>query len=253
MPIRQLVADMRAAEQAELARLETGESVDADGASAMVQPVAAQQTVAEARETLVTGYAEHRASLSEKKKYRRAIKIDLKLPEASTALAGVPGVRSFPRARREGRRGGRHSTRMRAILRTRTSAQKKSSTYTVGLVVFWCCWKWLEVRERVTYIGLFFESAHQGAGGVHHYSPPYNLPALLSLSSLALGDGAIVSVSMRRSFHLAVVVRISASVSRYGLPGASGHAYHHHRLGAASRSPQAHSQQVVKARPNVVL
>ena len=106
---------------------------------------------------------------------------------------------------------------------------------------------------HVLYIGLFFESAHQGAGGVHHYSPPYNLPALLSLSSLALGDGAIVSVSMRRSFHLAVVVRISASVSRYGLPGASGHAYHHHRLGAASRSPQAHSQQVVKARPNVVL
>jgi len=42
MPIRQLVADVRAAEQAELARLETGESVDADGASATVQPVAAQ-------------------------------------------------------------------------------------------------------------------------------------------------------------------------------------------------------------------
>ena len=44
---------------------------------------------------LVTGYAEHRASLSEKKKYRRAIKIDLKLPEASTALAGVPRRKDF--------------------------------------------------------------------------------------------------------------------------------------------------------------
>jgi hypothetical protein len=47
------------------------------------------------RGRLVTGYAEHRASLSEKKKYRRAIKIDLKLPEASTALAGVPRRKDF--------------------------------------------------------------------------------------------------------------------------------------------------------------
>ena len=51
---------------------------------------------AQARQTLVTGYAEHRASLSEKKKFRRAIKIDLKLPEASTALAGVPRRKDFP-------------------------------------------------------------------------------------------------------------------------------------------------------------
>ena len=50
---------------------------------------------ADARQTLVTGYAEHRASLSEKKKYRRAIKIDLKLPEASTALAAVPRRKDF--------------------------------------------------------------------------------------------------------------------------------------------------------------
>ena len=55
----------------------------------------AQQEVAGARAQLVTGYAEHRASLCEKKKYRRAIKIDLKLPEASTALAGVPRRRTF--------------------------------------------------------------------------------------------------------------------------------------------------------------
>ena len=49
----------------------------------------------EARAELVTGYAEHRASLQEKKNYRRAIKIDLKLPEASTALAGVPRRKDF--------------------------------------------------------------------------------------------------------------------------------------------------------------
>ena len=49
----------------------------------------------EAREALVTGYAEHRASLSEKKNYRRALKIDLKLPEASTALADVPRRKHF--------------------------------------------------------------------------------------------------------------------------------------------------------------
>ena len=49
----------------------------------------------EAREALVTGYAEHRASLREKKNYRRALKIDLKLPEASTALADVPRRKNF--------------------------------------------------------------------------------------------------------------------------------------------------------------
>ena len=58
--------------------------------------------------------------------------------------------------------------------------------------------------------------------------------------SLPVGDGTIVSVSMRRSFHLAVVVRISASVSRCRLPCTSVHAYHHHRRGAASRSQVAH-------------
>ena len=52
--------------------------------------VQAEGEVGGARAQLVTGYAEHRASLSEKKQYRRAMKIDLKLPEASTALAGVP-------------------------------------------------------------------------------------------------------------------------------------------------------------------
>ena len=55
----------------------------------------AQEQVGKARAQLVTGYAEHRASLSDKKKYRRAIKIDLKLPEASTALPGVPRRKDF--------------------------------------------------------------------------------------------------------------------------------------------------------------
>ena len=72
------------------------------------------------------------------------------------------------------------------------------------------------------------------------------------LSSQALGDGAIVSASMRRSFHLRRVPRFSASVSRYRLPDTSRHAYHHHRLGAASRSQVACLRQVVKARPGVV-
>ena len=58
--------------------------------------------VTQARETHVTGYAEHRGSLNDKKKYRRAINIDLKLPEASTALAGVPRRKDFP-AGEEGR------------------------------------------------------------------------------------------------------------------------------------------------------
>lgn len=63
--------------------------------------------------------------------------------------------------------------------------------------------------------------------------------ALRKLSSQALGDGAIVSASMRRSFHLRRVHGLAASVSRYRLPHTSAHAWHHHRLGAASRSPQA--------------
>ena len=44
---------------------------------------------------------------------------------------------------------------------------------------------------------------------------------------------------MRRSFHLRRVHGLAASVSRYRLPDTSGHASRHHRLGAASRSPQA--------------
>ena len=47
MPIRQLVGDVRAEEQAELARLESGGPVDTAGAGSLVQPVASQQTVAE--------------------------------------------------------------------------------------------------------------------------------------------------------------------------------------------------------------
>jgi hypothetical protein len=54
-----------------------------------------QEEVPGAGAQLVTGYAEHRASLIEKKTYRRATKIDLKLPEASTALTGVPRRKEF--------------------------------------------------------------------------------------------------------------------------------------------------------------
>ena len=99
----------------ELRRLEAGVSDDMGGGSPALsgtasrgcgqEAAAARATStgkrgqadghADARQALVTGYAEHRASLSEKKKYRRAIKIDLKLPEASTALAGVPRRKDF--------------------------------------------------------------------------------------------------------------------------------------------------------------
>ena len=113
---RQLAKDVNDAEEAELERLE-GRRPAASGdngfrssqsAALMQQPeqdalvngkapgvVQGQEEVAGPRAQLVTGYAEHRASLSEKKKYRRAMKIDLKLPEASTALAGVPRRKNF--------------------------------------------------------------------------------------------------------------------------------------------------------------
>ena len=118
MPIRQLAADLRPDEEAELQRLE-GAVTDAAGACGRSACAAAagqfveqrtprpratskkrrwrstQGDVTQARATLVTGYAEHRASLIEKKKYRRAIKINLKLPGASTALAGVPRRKDF--------------------------------------------------------------------------------------------------------------------------------------------------------------
>ena len=38
---------------------------------------------------------EYRASLQDKKQYRRAIKIDLKLPEAAAALAGPPRRKEY--------------------------------------------------------------------------------------------------------------------------------------------------------------
>ena len=58
--------------------------------------------------------------------------------------------------------------------------------------------------------------------------------ALLYLSFLALRDGAIVSASMRRSFHLRSLQRFSASVSHYRLPDTSRHALQAHRLSAAT-------------------
>ena len=85
-----------------------------------------QEELAGARTQLVSGYAEHRASLSDKKQYRRAIKIDLKLPEASTALAVVPRRKDFAeRERRAGKLGRRSSTRTRATSRTPTSGRRQ--------------------------------------------------------------------------------------------------------------------------------
>mmetsp|Transcript_36426 Transcript_36426/g.72540 ORF Transcript_36426/g.72540 Transcript_36426/m.72540 type:complete len:200 (-) Transcript_36426:974-1573(-) len=76
-----------------------------------------------ARAQLVTGYAEHRASLSDKKKYRRAIKIDLKLPEPG-GLDGV-GLRAEEeifcswRGGQEGVEGGVQLIRRRLCLLAR--------------------------------------------------------------------------------------------------------------------------------------
>ena len=115
MTYARLECDVDDTEEAELRRLEEGSSDGAGNglptsscaasrgsgqeAAAAHAPATGRmgQTDghADARQTLVTGYAEHRASLSEKKKYRRAIKIDLKLPEASTALAAVPRRKDF--------------------------------------------------------------------------------------------------------------------------------------------------------------
>ena len=111
--------DVDGAEESELRRLENGSSDATGDCSPMYsgaasrgagQGLAAARATstgeeqadqiadgqAEARQTLVSGYAEHRASLSEKKKYRRAIKIDLKLPEASTEMAMVRTATAGP-------------------------------------------------------------------------------------------------------------------------------------------------------------
>ena len=133
-----LESDVDQTEDAEQRRLEAGAS-DATGRGVAAACVRALPEVAarapemegiggqtEARAELVTGYAEHRASLQEKKNYRRAIKIDLKLPEASTALAGVPRRKDFAEGE-EGRlwRGRRSSMRTRAISRTLTSVRRR--------------------------------------------------------------------------------------------------------------------------------
>ena len=110
-----LACDVIQSEETELRRLEgwdgatagdgrcsspcaAARSCEQAGAAALATPrgeVEGRGGGSEAREALVTGYAEHRASLSEKKNYRRALKIDLKLPEASTALADVPRRKHF--------------------------------------------------------------------------------------------------------------------------------------------------------------
>ena len=106
-----LESDVDQTEDAELRRLEAGAS-DATGhglpasagGTAEESAERAKTTghhpltdgqVQDARQALVTGYAEYRASLQDKKQYRRAIKIDLKLPEAAAALAGPPRRKEY--------------------------------------------------------------------------------------------------------------------------------------------------------------
>ena len=148
MPTARIACDVNAAEEMELERLvgsgsealpggspvSSGSASDACGqqgaglrATSSTEKNQQEDGQVRARQTLVTGYAEHRASLSEKKKYRRAIKIDLKLPEASTALAGVPRLKDFPEGEeaRAGKPGRHHSTCTRATLPTLMSEPRR--------------------------------------------------------------------------------------------------------------------------------
>ena len=65
------------------------------------------------------------------------------------------------------------------------------------------------------------------AGGLYGQRTLRACHALLAFSSLCLGDRAIVSASIRRSVHPPVVLRFSASASRYRGPHISAHAWHH--------------------------
>ena len=65
------------------------------------------------------------------------------------------------------------------------------------------------------------------AGGLYGQRTLRACHALLAFSSLRLGDRAIVSASIRRSIHPPVVLRFSASASRYRGPSISEHAWHH--------------------------
>ena len=112
MPYARLAHDVDLGEEAELRRLESAlvgleaqaagscATVRSEQASALPSIASADQAVstaaADARGAVVTGYAEYQASLAGKKRTRRAIKIDLKLPEASTAMAGVPRRKHYP-------------------------------------------------------------------------------------------------------------------------------------------------------------
>ena len=82
-----------------------------------------------AHEELVTGYAEYRASLAARKNYRKAEDIDLRLPQASTALGGAPRMRNYARTEDEPPRveGGVQQARWRLRVLARGGGHSEGS------------------------------------------------------------------------------------------------------------------------------
>ena len=80
------------------------------------------------------------------------------------------------------------------------------------------------------------------AGGLYGQRTLRACHALLAFSSLCLGDRAIVSASIRRSVHPPVVLRFSASASRYRGPHTSAHALHHHTVSALPVAHRRHAR-----------
>ena len=64
------------------------------------------------------------------------------------------------------------------------------------------------------YIVIFFELRRRAAGSFYHVHAASKFDFWEARLCCDAGDGLIVSASMRRSFHLVVVQRSSASVSR---------------------------------------
>ena len=73
-----------------------------------VEMASTEQTSAEPQPAMVTSYNELRASLAERKNFRRAKKIDDRLPEASAALGDAPRRKQFAQTE-EGRREWQNS------------------------------------------------------------------------------------------------------------------------------------------------
>ena len=68
--------------------------------------MAAEQPINGGLPALVTSFDEHRAALADRKIFRRAEKIDLKLPAATSTMKSTPRSGKILRRRRRGRPSG---------------------------------------------------------------------------------------------------------------------------------------------------